>query len=80
MGRPASPTPRQLEALYEAAEPVRSHASLPVVPGVDGVGRVELALTLQRHEVTLVEIDPVVDETPAWLDDSRIVGRGPYGG
>ena len=70
-GRPASPTSRQLEALYEAAEPVRSHASLPVVDG-----RTKLDLTLGRHEVTLVEIDPVVDETPAWLDDSRILGRG----
>jgi len=39
-------------------------------------GRVDLALTLARHEVTLVEIDPVRDETPAWLDDARILGRG----
>lgn len=75
MGRPASPTTRQLDALYEAAEPVRSYASLPVSPD----GRVALGLTLGRHEITLLEIDPVVDETPAWLDDSRIVGRGPHG-
>lgn len=74
MGRPASPTRRQLEALYDAAEPVRHHRALPVVGG-----RVDLDLTLGRHEVTLVEIDPVRDETPAWLDDTRILGRGPYG-
>ncbi len=75
MGRPASPRPRQLDALHEASAPARSHETLPVVRG-----RVELDLTLARHEVTLLEIDPVVDETPDWLDDGRILGRGPYGG
>jgi xylan 1,4-beta-xylosidase len=80
MGRPASPSTRQLDALREAAEPARSASSLPVQAGPDGVGRVELDLTLGRHEITLVELDPVRDETPAWLDDSRILGRGPYGG
>jgi hypothetical protein len=25
--------------------------------------------------VTLVELDPVADETPSWLDDARILGR-----
>jgi xylan 1,4-beta-xylosidase len=75
MGRPASPRPRQLDALREAAEPVRSYRSLEVVDG-----RVDLRLTLGRHEVTLVEIDPVTDETPSWTDDARILGRGPYGG
>jgi xylan 1,4-beta-xylosidase len=75
LGRPASPSPRQLDALREAAEPVRSHRSLDVVDG-----RVTLDLTLARHEVTLVEIDPVADETPQWIDDRRILGRGPYGG
>ena len=33
MGRPASPLPRQLDMLREAAEPGRSHRSLPVVGG-----------------------------------------------
>ena len=70
MGRPRSPRPRQLDALREAAEPVRSHHALDVVDG-----RADLRLTLGRHEVTLVEIDPVADETPAWLDDARILGR-----
>src|SRR5690606_17237454 len=74
IGRPASPPPRHLAALDEAAEPARSHRSLEAVDG-----RVALDLTLGRHEVTHVELDAVHDETPPWLDDSRILGRGPYG-
>ncbi|WP_402462515.1 GH39 family glycosyl hydrolase [Isoptericola aurantiacus] len=70
LGRPASPTARQLDLLHEASEPVRETGSADVVDG-----RVELTLTLRRHEVTLVEVDPVRDETPAWIDDARIVGR-----
>lgn len=70
LGRPASPTLRQLDTLHEAAEPGRSHSSLPVTDG-----RVDLTLTLRRHGVTLVELDPVADETPSWLDDARILGR-----
>lgn len=69
MGRPASPRPAQLDALREAAEPGRRHRNLPVVDG-----RVELDLALGRHEVTLVEISPVVDETPPWWDESRLLG------
>ena len=75
MGRPASPTNRQLELLYDAAEPVVEHTSTPLVPGPDGVARIDLPLTLARHEVTLIEIDPVRDENPVWLDDARILGR-----
>ncbi|WP_435738534.1 xylan 1,4-beta-xylosidase [Cellulosimicrobium sp. PMB13] len=70
LGRPASPTSRQLDLLHEASEPARSLTSLPVDDG-----RVDLVLTLARHEVTLVEIDPVQDETPPWLDDDRILCR-----
>jgi len=69
MGRPRSPRPRQLDTLREAAEPVRSHRSLPVTGG-----RVDLDLTLARHEVTLVEVTPVIDETPPWWDEMRIPG------
>ena len=69
MGRPRSPSTRQLEALRESAEPVRSHRSLPVA-----AGRVEVDLTLARHEVTLVEITAVTDETPPWWDDDRMLG------
>lgn len=75
MGRPASPSQRQLDALYEAAEPRVTHHAAAAVVGDDGVARIDLPLTLARHEVTLVEIDPVTDETPAWLDDARILGR-----
>lgn len=69
MGRPPSPTPRQLDALREASQPARSHRALPVV-----AGRVELDLTLSRHEVTLVEITAVTDHTPPWWDDNRLLG------
>jgi len=69
MGRPASPAPRQLDALREAAEPSRRHWNAPV-----GAGRVDLALTLDRHEVTLVEISAVTDETPPWWDERRLLG------
>ncbi|WP_125773168.1 GH39 family glycosyl hydrolase [Antribacter gilvus] len=72
MGRPASPSSRQLDTLHEASEPARRASSLPVVDG-----RIELDLTIGRHGVTLLEIDLVRDETPPWTDDSRIVGRGP---
>ncbi|TDB87019.1 xylan 1,4-beta-xylosidase [Micromonospora fluostatini] len=69
LGRPRSPRPGQLDALREAAEPARSHRALPV-----RAGRVDLDLTLARHEVTLVELTPVVDETPPWCDDARLLG------
>jgi len=71
MGRPRAPTPAQLDALRELAEPARHHASLPLADG-----RVDLDLTLSRHEVTLVELTAVRDETPEWLDDRRLFGGG----
>lgn len=81
MGRPASPTRAELEALREAAAPVRSHGRLAV-----SGGRVELDLTLNRHEVTLAELRPIgsgqggtagsVDQTPPWWDESRLLGLG----
>lgn len=75
MGRPAAPRPAQLDALRELAEPARAHCRLPVVNG-----RVEVDLTLARHEVTLVELTPVIDETPQWWDDSRLLGGSATGG
>ncbi|HZP55107.1 GH39 family glycosyl hydrolase [Actinocrinis sp.] len=69
MGRPASPSPRLLDALREAAEPVRTHRSLPI-----DAGRVDLLLNLDRHEVTLVELSAVTDETPPWWDARRLLG------
>ncbi|MDN0197411.1 xylan 1,4-beta-xylosidase [Streptomyces sp. S.PNR 29] len=70
MGSPRSPRPHQLDVLREAAEPARSHRRLPAEDG-----RVHLDLTLARHEVTLVELDPVTDETPPWWDERRLLGR-----
>jgi xylan 1,4-beta-xylosidase len=72
MGRPRSPGPRQLAALREAAEPARGHRSVPVV-----AGRADLDITLARHEVTLLEITAVRDETPPWWDDGRLLGGSP---
>jgi xylan 1,4-beta-xylosidase len=72
MGRPRSPLPRQLDALRDAAEPARRHQRLPVVDG-----RVEVNLNLTRHEVTLLELTPVIDETPPWWDDDRLLGAMP---
>ncbi|MFF5180180.1 xylan 1,4-beta-xylosidase [Micromonospora sp. NPDC000316] len=69
MGRPRSPRVRQLDALREAAEPARTHRGLPVT-----AGRVEVDLTLSRHEVTLVEVSAVVDETPQWWNADRLLG------
>ncbi|WP_117213214.1 GH39 family glycosyl hydrolase [Allorhizocola rhizosphaerae] len=69
MGQPRSPSRRQLDVLREVAEPARTHSRLPVADG-----RVELDLTLARHEVTLVEIDAVADETPPWWDEGRLRG------
>ncbi len=71
LGRPASPRRRELDLLREAAQPVREHRQAPVTNG-----RLELDLTLARHEVTLVELTPVRDETPSWWDESRLLGLG----
>ncbi|WP_328917453.1 MULTISPECIES: GH39 family glycosyl hydrolase [unclassified Streptomyces] len=75
MGRPRSPGARQLDALREAAEPARTHRALPV-----DAGRVDCDLTLGRHEVTLLELTPVTDETPPWWDDRRLLGLNPAEG
>lgn len=75
MGRPASPSSRQLDLLRDLAEPARTASSYAVLPGDDGVGRVDLDLVIGRHGVTLVEIDVVHDETPDWLDDDRLLGN-----
>ncbi|MBX9243638.1 xylan 1,4-beta-xylosidase [Actinotalea ferrariae] len=71
MGRPASPGLRRLDLLEEASRPAVEHGAVPVRGG-----RVRLDLTLERHEVTLVELEVVRDETPPWLDDARIPGYG----
>ncbi|MEU4484749.1 xylan 1,4-beta-xylosidase [Streptomyces purpurascens] len=70
LGSPRSPKPGQLDVLHEAAEPARTHQRL-----TSEDGRVDLPLTLSRHEVTLVELTPVDDETPPWWDERRLLGR-----
>jgi xylan 1,4-beta-xylosidase len=72
MGSPRSPKPGQLDVLHEAAEPARDHRRLTAE-----AGRVDLPLTLARHEITLVELSPVRDETPPWWDERRLLGREP---
>ncbi|MDG6107857.1 xylan 1,4-beta-xylosidase [Dactylosporangium aurantiacum] len=71
MGSPRSPRPRQLDALREAAEPARRHHTVPVAAGLAC-----LDLTLAAHEVTLVEVTAVHDETPPWWDEDRLLGAG----
>jgi beta-xylosidase len=72
LGRPPSPTARQLDVLRQAAEPARRHGSLPVL-----ADRAELDLHLARHEVTLAEVSPVTDETPQRWDERRLLGGEP---
>ncbi|MCX4648485.1 xylan 1,4-beta-xylosidase [Streptomyces sp. NBC_01446] len=74
MGSPRSPRPHQLDMLHDAAEPDRSHLRLPIEEF-----RVDVDLTLERHEVTLVELSPVIEESPAWWDEGRILGGGGSG-
>ncbi|MDT0395196.1 MULTISPECIES: GH39 family glycosyl hydrolase [Streptomyces] len=70
MGSPRSPRPGQLDILHDASEPARAHHRLPIEDG-----RTDLGLTLARHEITLVELTPVHDETPPWWDERRLLGR-----
>ncbi|MFB7758548.1 xylan 1,4-beta-xylosidase, partial [Streptomyces sp. NPDC056121] len=73
MGSPRSPRPHQLDVLHEAAEPSRSHLRLPTADF-----RADVDLTLERNEVTLVELSAVIEESPDWWDEDRILGgRGP---
>ncbi|MGY4645206.1 GH39 family glycosyl hydrolase [Cellulomonas sp. URHB0016] len=69
LGRPASPTERDLDVLRDLARPATSHAALPVVDG-----RVTLDLHLARHEVTFLEVRPVRAERHDGLDDRRLLG------
>ena len=69
LGRPMSPTSRQLDVLHAVSRPVVEHSRLAA-----GGGRVELTLHLARHEVTFVELVPVRDTHPDGLDDARVLG------
>ena len=70
LGSPPSPTARQLDLLHEASRPAVEHSRL-----TQEAGRVALDLHLARHEVTLIEIDPVADHSDPWTDDTRIPGH-----
>ncbi len=69
LGRPASPTERQLDVLRAEVRAAVEHGRLTVAGG-----RVELDLPLARHEVTFVELVPVRDTHHEGLDDRRILG------
>ncbi|AEE47384.1 GH39 family glycosyl hydrolase [Cellulomonas fimi] len=69
LGRPFSPTERQVDLLRDLARPSVAHAAYPVVDG-----RVSLDLSLARHEVTFVEVTPVVPTLHEGLDDRRLLG------
>ena len=69
LGRPMSPTEREVGVLRDLARPAVSHAALPIAGG-----RVELGLTLSRHEVTFVELWPVRPSVHEGLDDRRLLG------
>jgi xylan 1,4-beta-xylosidase len=69
LGRPMSPTERELEVLRACERPAVEHSRLRVDDG-----RVELRLSLARHEVTFVELSPVTETHHEGLDDSRILG------
>ena len=75
LGRPPSPTSRQLDVLQRSSEPARRHTRLPVVGG-----RADVDVVLGPHEVTLLEITPVMDHTPSWWDEGRVLGRAPGAG
>ncbi|GIG21489.1 hypothetical protein Cch01nite_22130 [Cellulomonas chitinilytica] len=69
LGRPASPTERDLDLLRDLARPATSHAALPVAGG-----RVQLDLELAQHEVTFVEVRAVRPDRHDGLDDRRLLG------
>lgn len=71
MGRPRYPGDDQVSALLEAAQP-----DLELTRGKADAGRLSLPLTLERNEVTLIEVAPLDDQTLRYLglDDGRIPG------
>ena len=69
LGRPMSPTARELDLLQACARPSVEHDVLRT-----GDGRVDLDLVLSRHEVTFVELTPVTATHHEGLDDRRILG------
>ena len=70
LGRPAAPDARTMELLYDAAEPVVEHARADVADG-----RILLDVTLERHEISLVDVQPVTPTIHEGLDDTRLLGQ-----
>jgi xylan 1,4-beta-xylosidase len=69
LGRPMSPDARQLDVIRRCERPAVEHHRLQTVDG-----RVELRLSLARHEVTFIELDAVCDTHHEGLDDRRLLG------
>ena len=72
LGRPASPDSHTLDLLEEASWPTVEHASY-----FPENGSLQLDLTLDQHEVTLIELIPVTPEVHEGLDDGRLLGQEP---
>ncbi len=70
LGRPKWPDAHTLDLLEEASRPPVECSCLPA----DG-GGVSLTLSLDLHEVTLVELVPVKAETHEGVDDRRLLGH-----
>ncbi len=70
LGRPMSPTARELDLLHACARPAVSHDVVRTAGG-----RVDLDLVLGRHEVTFVELTPVSPTHHDGLDDRRLLGE-----
>jgi len=69
LGRPMSPTERQLDVLRTCERPSVEHSRLEA-----RAGRVDLVLPLAQHEVTFVELVPVAETFHEGRDDRRILG------
>lgn len=71
LGRPRFPSRSTVEFLRAAAQPAVETAVIE-----PRAGRLELSFTLERNEVTLLEIAPFVDESSTYwgLDDGLIDG------
>ena len=70
LGRPQSPSLHSFDLLDEASRPQVEHATLQAE-----AGQVRLDLTLEQHEITLVELVPVSAEVHEGLDDRRLLGQ-----
>lgn len=69
MGRPRFPSQRAIETLRQVAQPKVTTKRMKVEDGV-----VRLPVVLTKNEVTLIEVEPVNDETYTYvgIDDSQI--------